>query len=116
VKLGLQKNTKYNLEIQGYESYHLFGNKAYNTRKGRASGGLSIYYKSELKTDISVVETIKSGIVCIRIDKKLFDSDNHVFICAIYIPPKNSRISNPNDHELFDILEHCIEKYKTKGC
>jgi len=98
----ITKNTKYNLEIQGYESYHLFGNKAYNTRKGRASGGLSIYYKSELKPDMSVVETIQNGIICIRIDKNLFDFYNHVLTCAIYIPPKYSRISNQNDHELFD--------------
>ena len=45
-----------NLDINGYESVHIHGQKSPNVKKGRQSGGLSVYFKTELKHDISKVE------------------------------------------------------------
>ena len=37
------------LEIDGFNSIHMYGQKSYGVKRGRQSGGLSIYSKQELK-------------------------------------------------------------------
>ena len=46
----------YNIDIQDYSSIHLYGNKSPQTRKGRFSGGISVYFKSYLNGRISIAE------------------------------------------------------------
>ena len=52
----ISKQCNANLNIHGYESVHIPENKRTNVRKGRISGGITVYYKTELKNDISVVK------------------------------------------------------------
>ena len=51
----LSEYTHSNLDIDGFLSYHLFGNKSARVRRGRHSGVLSIYYKSALLNKITSV-------------------------------------------------------------
>ena len=53
----------FNLEIKNYTCEHLYGNKAENTKKGRFSGGISIYYKNNLKNHIQIIEKDQCGII-----------------------------------------------------
>ena len=39
-----------NLDIDGYSCMHIPGNKSKRSSRGRCSGGISVYYKTELKT------------------------------------------------------------------
>ena len=52
----LSPKSTLNLEIQGYCSDHLLGNKSPNTKKGRYSGGISVYYRNYLKSCINIEE------------------------------------------------------------
>ena len=63
-----EKHTE-NLTLQGFESTHVFGQKRTGVKKGRLSGGLSVYFKTDLKKNISVIETNKSGILWLKINK-----------------------------------------------
>lgn len=52
-----------NTDIKGYYREHLFGNKYLNTKKGRRSGGISIYFKTALKDKIKLVEINQCGFM-----------------------------------------------------
>ena len=104
-----------NLDINGYCSEHICGNKSKNTTRGRFSGGISFYFRSDLKKYISVVESNQYGIIWIKISKELFTSDDDVFICHSYIPPNISRVFSSTDFDFFEQIEIAIVKYNDIG-
>ena len=114
-KTWIHKNSNVNLEIKGFNCEHLFGNKSTNMRRGRYSGGLSLYFKKHLRSFITVVEKIQSGLMIIRLSKELFHFNENVFMLSVYIPPSGSNFFNRGDDEPFEQLELCIEKYKPLG-
>jgi hypothetical protein len=93
----------------------LFGNKSTNTRKGRFSDGISIYYKQYLKDKIKIIEKHQNGIVWIKLCKTLFDFEEDVYFCNTYIIPTNSRVIDQHDFDFFEQIEIGIEKYKLHG-
>ena len=49
-----------NVDIRNYSSIHVYGTKKKpGTKKGRLSGGLSVYYRQKLGKNISVIEKKK---------------------------------------------------------
>lgn len=76
-----------NLSIQGFESVHVFGQKNTGVKKGRLSGGLAVYYKNELKNDISTIEINNVGIIWIKNNQNIFSFEEDLYICHTYIPP-----------------------------
>ena len=103
------------LGIKGYECFHMYGNKTQNVKKGRYSGGLSIYYKQTLAKSVEIVETHQNGILCVKLNKKLFSFREDVYIINVYVPPTNSNVIDLNNFDLFDELEIYSEKYKCLG-
>ena len=103
-----------NLDIQGYSCEHLFGNKSAGAKKGRFSGGISLYYKNCLNGKIKVLEKSKTGIMWIKISKDIFFFDEDVYIGVTYIPPSGSKVLNSQDIDIdiFEQLELDIAKYK----
>ena len=104
-----------NLDIQGYSCEHLFGNKSAGAKKGRFSGGISLYYKNCLNGKIKVLEKSKTGIKWIKISKDIFFFDEDVYIGVTYIPPSGSKVLNSQDIDIFEQLELDIAKYKQFG-
>ena len=98
----LSPKSNYNLNINGYEAFHLYGNKSPNVRKGRYSGGISVYYKLELKNKLQIEEKQQSGIIWLKLCKSLFNFDSDVFLCNVYISPRESRLVNQQENDLFD--------------
>ena len=86
-----------------------------NTTKGRFCGGISFYFRSDLKKYISVVESNQCGIIWIKISKELFPFDDDVFICHTYIPPNISRVFSSTDFDFFEQIEIDIVKYNGMG-
>ena len=99
----LAKTDDLNLDINGFESEHLFGNKSKNTKKGRFSGGISIYFKSCLSTHVKIVEKEQSGLIWLKINGNIFKFNDDVYICNVYISPNNSKVINTDD---FDFLSN----------
>ena len=95
------------INISGFDSYHIPENKQIGVNKGRYSRGLSLYFKSELKNRISVVETNKKGLMWIKIDEGLLNLEANVYILFIYvyIPPLSSKVLNDRDFDCYAEIE-----------
>ena len=104
-----------NLEIQGYKCEHIHGNKSAGVRKGRYSGGISIYYKNCFSGQIKIIEKIQCGIMWIKLQSDLFNFDEDVYICNVYIPPSGSKVLNSQDVDIFECLEQGLLNYKNRG-
>ena len=64
---------------------HIFGSKSNNARKGRLSGGISLYFRDYLTDKITVVEQKQNGIMWIKIRQELFKHNQDVYLCNVYI-------------------------------
>lgn len=111
----LNKNDNINCDIQGFECEHLYARKSLGVRKGRYSGGISLYYKSYLKQYIKVVEQSPYGLFCFKVSSEILATDMDLFVCYCYLRDKNSRVLRHEDVDLFEILENDISKYKNEG-
>ena len=100
-----------NFDIQGYTCDHIFGNKSVGTKKGRYSGGLSIYYKNCFKDKIKIVEKNQCGILWVKIQSDLFRFEEDVYICNLYIPPSSSKVLNNQETDIYEFLEQGVLKY-----
>ena len=107
--------THLNLNVKGYCVEHLYGNKSARTNKGRHSGGISIYYKQNLRDKIEIIEKLQQGILWLKICKSMFQFDADVYLCCTYIPPRQSRLTNQNDVDFFENIEQGVEKYQLLG-
>ena len=90
---------KHELNVD-YKCFDLKSQKR-NTKKGRASGGLKLYYKSHLHKYIKEIKQT-NNYIWVEICKSLFlDLKENLRICALYIPPENSEY---NRKDIFDEL------------
>ena len=87
-----------NVELFGFSkpihSYRRFKNR----RAKRASGGVIIYIKDEIRKGIKLIKNDVDSIIWIKLDKQFFCTQNDRFIVAAYIPPENSPM-----HEIYNI-------------
>ena len=97
----LSQNTHINLDLKGFKAYHLYGNKCTNVRRGRYSGGLSIYVKDKFEKKISIADKHQSGIIWVKCDKSLFTFNEDVYVCFTYITPRGSVYTDYNDFDFF---------------
>ena len=84
-------------------------------KKGRCSGGISLYYKSELKNHITVLEKQQCGIIWIKLSSTLFPFAEDVYLCNLYIPPVLSNVLKTSDIDMYDQIEKGIIKYNNLG-
>ena len=87
----LANKTLYNLDIEGYKCIHILGNKSSNAKKGRYSGGISLYYRDQFTDKIKIIEQNQTGILWIKILRDVFEFNEDVYLCNIYIPPVSSK-------------------------
>ena len=52
-------------------------------RRCRYSGGIAVYYKHELSSNISIVEKQRIGIVWLCLHATLFSFDEDVYLCCL---------------------------------
>ncbi|XP_051235072.1 uncharacterized protein LOC127351510 [Dicentrarchus labrax] len=95
----------------GYTEIIIPSTKHPTITQGRDSGGMIIWCKSELSQSITVIKKEESYI-WLKINKKIICAEQHVYMCAIYIPPSESPYYNP---DIYSILEEEINHYKTMG-
>ena len=104
-----------NFDIPGYCCEFITGNKSRNTSRGRYSGGIAFYYRDTLKQYITVIQKEQSGILWIKVSSQLFPFDQDVYLCHIYVPPSNSRVTSSANIDLYDSLEQHIIRYNNLG-
>ena len=104
-----------NLEINGYVSEHVYGNKTPGCVKGRYSDGISLHIKDYLKDKVKIIEKNPLGLLWLKLSSDLFVFKEDVFICSVYMPPSDSRILTAIDCNFWDEMEKGIELYSTSG-
>ena len=93
----------------------MFASKSLGTTKGRYIGGISVYYRSELKDYVSVAEKNEYGLLWLKISREFLKSNVDTFIGYLYARDKNSRIYRHEDIDYFELLENDIAKYQNSG-
>ena len=111
----LSKTDSINLDINGYLGTHISGNKSQRTRKGRYSGGISVYYRTDLKNYVTVLEIQQCGILWLKLSSALFPFDEDVYLCNVYIPPSTSNVLRHSDIDIYDQIETGIIRYNNIG-
>ena len=80
-------------------------------KQGRESGGILIWYKSELTNSVKLIKT-GQFYIWLEMDKGLTASEENILLCATYIPPLESPYYNK---ESFSILEEEINPFQAHG-
>lgn len=111
----ISKTDLVNLDIEGYHSEHVFACKALGARKGRYSGGVSVYIKNSLKDNVVVVGKNDYGLLWLKICGQILNHNTDTFIGYLYAREKNSRVSRHEDVDYFEILEADIAKFQNLG-
>ena len=111
----ISKTDSMNLDIKGYLSTHISGNKSQRTRKGRYSGGISVYYRTDLKNYVTVLEKQQCDIIWLKLSSALFPFDEDVYLCNVYIPPSTSNVLRHSDIDIYDQIETGIIRYNNIG-
>lgn len=104
-----------NLEINGFDSFHIFGHKSHGVKKGRQSGGISVYFREQYKNKISVIEKNNFGIIWLKFHHDLFRFNEDVYICHAYIPPASSKVLIDKDFDFFEEIEKGLERFSKMG-
>jgi hypothetical protein len=108
-----------NIDIKGFESFNCPRPK-YNRRAQRHSGGVIVYFKSELRNKLQLVSINTKGIIWFKLKKECFSLSDDLFVCTCYIPPEDSKLyKNPNsslfEFDFFECLNIDIKKYSNLG-
>ena len=74
-----------NLTVPGFGYVCKHRKKRY--RKGRLSGGLVLYYKSEFKTAVSILENGTEDIMWVKIKGRMINFERDIYLCLTYIKP-----------------------------
>ena len=101
----LGAETAQKLKIEGYTCYTTAGKK--QTRKGRRSGGMSVYIKNTITANIS------RAILSSPVDWYILQLDWYQLVIGfIYNPPISSNFSNS---EVFEEMKTDVEEWKERG-
>lgn len=60
----------------------------------RKSGGIGIFVKQRLFQHVSLIESDSDYVLWVSISKKVFNTDEDIYVGAIYIPPNDSKFYN----------------------
>lgn len=81
----------------------------------RCSGGVAVYFKSELKSGIEIVRSHFDTIIWLRLDSTFFSLDCDVYIGGVYIWCEDSPAYNVVNTNLMEILESDINDFQALG-
>ena len=80
-----------NIAINGYFSLNVSQSNRHKNAK-RNSGGISVFIRNELKSQIKVIKTTAEHFIWLKIDKSLTGFSQDTYCCGAYIQPKHSPI------------------------
>lgn len=98
--------------VEGYYSFSV--NRQMNQKAKRASGGIAVLIRNNLKTGIRIVKTDDMSI-CLCLDKSFFQCDKDIYLIIAYLPPENSTYLKSLKSDPMSYLENSIEQYQKCG-
>ena len=94
---------------------HLYENVCIKNkkRKGKASGGILVYYKKELENTLTFLEKSSENILWVKIGKGFLHADMEVYLAGVYNSPKHSNYTKENNYNVIDILREQLSKFSS---
>ena len=102
---------KNEVTLPGFKTFSNSAQKFRNKKSGRLSGGIILGYKYSLDGGISFVKSNTDYLWC-KLDKVFFNLEKDIYLCAIYIPPRDSPYFNP---DVFVDIESDIAVFTRNG-
>lgn len=95
------------IELPGYTFFSQCRKQKYK----RKSGGIGVFVKQSLFPHVSLIESDSDYVLWLSISKRVFNTDEDIYLGAIYIPPNDSRFYSPDEIENFEveITNMCVE-------
>lgn len=84
-----------------------------NSKRGH--GGICLFYKSNLKIGISLLETDPNGLIWIKLCKNFFGLTDDLYVCFIHISPSNPVYYVSHDTGFYAVLEEHVSKHMKYG-
>lgn len=106
------KNNDSDIQISGYKNYHICRTK--KNKAKRNSGGIIVYIKKYIEKGIVFLEKFSKSQnrLWLKLDKSFFFLlKDDLYICGVYIPPKNS----PHYNQEYEGLELEMSTVLSKG-
>ena len=94
--------------IPGYKSFSVCRDK-------EARGGIICYAKKQISHTVTQIKSTCNDFHWLKLDKKHFGLDKHLYIGTIYIPPEHSSINAKRSFDIWNILEEDISKFSRDG-
>ena len=85
------------------------------SKRGRATGGIIVIMKDNIRKGTKIVETNSKQFVWIHFDEHYFNLSKHLYVCASYIPPIDSNVYTDDKYIFFNELNEEIEKFSSDG-
>ena len=76
------------IDIAGFDCLTLHRARRAGAKKD--SGGIVVYFRSELSSHVELIETPEDCIVWVRVKKNFLRSDTDSLLCTCYVLPSNS--------------------------
>ena len=67
----------------------------------RSSGGIVALVNKSITRFVTCIKSYSEGIVWLKIQKEAYHSQYDIYVCCVYIPPKNSSRHYMNDDDMF---------------
>ena len=89
------------VNIEGF-TFKSFPRLQKHSKAFRNSGGIGIYIREHLSAGVEYVYSYDDCIVWYKLQKDFFGLKQDIYLCTVYLPPKNSTYKH--DIDLFDCL------------
>ena len=96
----------------GYMEFNVCRPSVKSARRG--SGGITVLLRKQLSDYLCFVKSHENGIVWFKVIQQSYDQCD-IYLCYIYIPPKDSFRNVVTDEDLFDLLYTDVIKYNAIG-
>lgn len=105
----------FQVNVPGFSSFSTYRRK--HRKAKRCSGGLTILIKESLRKGVKFLPVSSDFFIWFKLDSSFFHTRRDIFVCATYIPPKNSSIySSKDDTESpFLTLQSQLLSFSRKG-
>ena len=83
----------------------------------RDSGGVLIYYRQDIGKGVQKVEKKMKDAIWLKLDKNYFGLNNDLYLCTVYIPPRNSPtyVVSDDGKDMHDTIAREIGIFSTLG-
>ena len=99
------------LYVKGFHNYSVCREK----NKKKASGGICVFVKNELRAGVCKVPYVGSELLCLKLKKDFFHLNNDIYLTVCYCAPSNSTVLRRLDIDIYEQLSDALSEFANKG-